>query len=407
MLNRYLATRPFLSPRIVVGQIAESRDVVGFDLIEEDGKHDVAMITIRYPLPARGNRPTVSSAALWPTSTPVSVTWDPKGIYTDTFYGYVRGHTAKRDITKTLNRVLYDVTYICTGSSFPMMSTNSKDWGTVSASYIATTLAKAYGLRAVVDPHPLVQPFNQFRTSDYKFLADLANRIGYRFRVTGGTLYFTNPMREFEMGRRQGVAEFSMYQRPNQTDTLRTFQTVEGETLSDGGVAAKHEITLSRGNGRPLKATSAAYQHTVFGESEGGGPNLNLTLASTQYTPTNYAEAQALVDAEALKNFYWVAATATTAGDARVHPGGVVMLDGDALNTEYQGSWMVKRAHHRISRSTYGRTWREAYDMDLTLGRNATAQSVTRVIPAEWLAAVAEVPVVQQNGLWIAGAPGG
>jgi hypothetical protein len=45
--------------------------------------------------------------------------------------------------------------------------------------------------------------------------------------------------------------------------------------------------------------------------------------------------------------------------------------------------------------------------MDLTLGRNATAQSVTRVIPAEWLAAVAEVPVVQQNGLWIAGAPGG
>lgn len=286
---------------------------------------------------------------------------------------------------------------VCTGASQPMKTTHVRSWNNVTASYIARAVLDSYHLRAVVDTSDILYTHvSQSGETDFRFLARLAQQIGYKFFVVNTTGYFINPLRVLRAPDRF-IPQFSRGNLSNQTYSLRTFQPIVGESVANGGsVATQVGYAIDARTNALIGAKEQILQYSSFQDSVGQSPQ--IVQHRTERPASSPQELARQLAAEAALQRNWVSAKAVTQGDCRLRPSSLVALYGDGLAPSSQGLWLVRDVVHTLRLNTV-KQW--DYTNSATLGRDqvytATAQP-----PAQWVAAKAAASAELRNNAWVA-----
>lgn len=362
----------------------------------EENAHPWAQLTVRYYM-SPGFQVVADHlppSLWWAENTPVQVSWGSTPATAETFVGYVVSpeiilHPTSQQ-QHVVNGQMIDIRYTLLGATKKLQTARTRTWRNCTVAYMAQTIAAENGLACVTDPHSRVFDQRiQASVSDFRFLQDRASEVGYRLSVDGTTLYCTDPRRQLV----STAPQFRQSRAPGMADTMQIFQAVTGETDPAGTIRAQHTaVTLS----------SAGVLSTAQAQAPRIDPVTGSNLApqvgryTTQYVSSSYQDAQAITEAAAMADLWWVHASATVDGDVRLKPGAVVDLSGSALTSQYAGAWMVRCAHHRLVVNLLDPKL-STYFADLELGRDQV-QTAT-VIP--WTPA-REYTSAVVDGRWMA-----
>lgn len=284
------------------------------------------------------------------------------------------------------------VVYTLTGTSMLMQTRRNRTWRDTSPSAIARTVGTEYNLQPRVDGSSVRLGQQMQSMSDWQFLCDVSDQIGYRAYVDGTQLWFVD--RETVMPAADGsVPLFRMTKSPGAQDTLREFSAVLGDTDPAGGVRARYRAVAYNRTSRVLTPASYSQSRTTL-----HGRQVSAVL-DRQYDgrPTaSYTQAGRLLAAES--DWLWVEARAVTNGDPRLRPGTLVELQGDAIGENNLGLWMVRSAVHKISvnllypqKTTYTTTLvlgrNDARKLDLKVQHPPVSAAPTELVNGRWRAA--------------------
>lgn len=353
--------------------------VLSLDVHREDGMHEWAQVTVRYFL-ADGFRAVVNGlppSLWWAENTPVRILYGPSRGVTREFVGYVVSPELLpgSDDQNVRGGQMIDVRYTLLGATKMMQSARERTWRTCTAAYMARQIGQEAGLAVVAPDHPRVFALRQQALqSDYAFLQDRADEIGWRLAADGTTLFLTDPRQPLV----PHSPRFNQHQLPGRQDTMQSFQAVAGETDPSGALRAQHTAV---GLSRTGVVSAATYSAPRLDAVSAQSLPAQVERYDTRHVTESYSEADAVTRAAAVRNLWWVHGTATVDGDVRLGPGCVVALGGAALAPQYQGRWMVLSAHHRIVLSQLDRSL-STYYADLELGRDQ-ASGLTRMSPAD------------------------
>ena len=309
-----------------------------------------------------------ATSQLWPDNAPVRVVWGRRPDNIHTWYGYVNHHVVNSNASSG-SRAL-QITYVLIGTSKPMNTDKSRAWGDVSATYIARKIAGEYGLRAVISSNPWVIPYEvQSNESDFRFLNRLADKIGYRFWVSGGTLYFIDPAVVLYGAPNQPVPQYRLDKRFTQLDSIRDFEMYEGGNIP-GRVVANRSIfsfDATSGNIQQIQANTPL--------TSPGAPIPDINYILSEWPAESVTEAMNLVNAWQQRNQYWQTACAELYGNAYLYPGKLVNLQGMQMPPNGSGFWIVASASHILKASGTDLTSSDKYVTQVHLLKNSTQQS--------------------------------
>jgi hypothetical protein len=314
------------------------------------GNHDLVAIRIEYN---RG----VNMAAItpWPANAVISMQWGRSAGTLNTWYGYLNHYEMKSNSDSGLHNL--QITYYCLGTSAPMNNQASYTWGNVTPTYVAKTMAKRYGFRCVVTSTATVQNnLTQANMSDFQFMNYLAQKTGFRFWCSNGTLYFVDPAIYFSGSNTQGVNSFQQDKLQIQQDTMRDFTLLQGSNLP-GSVVAN----------RVVYGVDGATGNLISSSTGGSGP----TIVNTSRSISSVAEGQDVINAWAGLSQFWIGASAELFGDQGIYPGKVVYLTGNALPGGNIGYWVVARAKHLLLASGTSLTTNDKYTTQVDILRNS------------------------------------
>lgn len=313
------------------------------------GSHDIVSMRIEY------NRGTDMSAVTpWATNALVSMTWGRSTGALNNWYGYLNHYEMKSNADSGSHNL--QITYYCLGTSAPMNSQNSYNWGNVTATYIAKTIAKKYGFRCVVTSNAkILTGMQQASMSDFQFMNYLAQKTGYRFWCSNGTLYFVDPAIYFLGTQTQGVTTYSQDKLQYQQDTMRDFTMLQGTNLPGSVIASRAVYGIDGSTGNLVTANS-------------GGTG--TALVNTSRSISSVAEGADVITAWQGLSQFWIGATAECFGDQGLYPGKLVYLSGSALPGNNIGYWVVARAKHILLASGTAMTTNDKYATQVTILRN-------------------------------------
>lgn len=355
--------------------------------------HQVVELTVVHTLNSSLPSQSLVSPAgvVWAENTPVHLSY---GWYQDDsadFFGYVASSRVLGSETDPRygHAVAMPVVYTLVGASMTMQSRRNKLWSDVSPSYIAKTVGASYNFQPQVDFSAVRFDSRMQTYSDWVFLSELTDRIGYRLFLDGTTLWFVD--RHTVMPTVDNtVPVFTQSKVPGVVNSLRQFSATVGDTDPAGGVRATFQ-TASVG----AESGVLSYSNYTQPRTDVRG-NPVAALVTAQYTgrpAQSYAEAAAILSSDT--TYLWVEARALVNGDARLRPGCLVDLQGDALGAQNVGLWMVRSATHRFTVSHLDARKTE-YTCDLVVGRDDAQQ--LQVPPVT--AATPKPPTVLVSGLW-------
>ena len=341
------------------------------------GCHDIFAIRIEYN---RGY--PMNSIVPWAVNAPVSIIWGRRPNSLQTWYGYVNHHEMKSNADSGTHNLQY--TYYLTGTSKPMNNETSYVWGNVSPTYIAKRLALKYHLRSVLTSTTWVLTNEtQANMSDFAYLNYIASKTGFRFWVSGGTLYFIDPAVVLAGTSGQAVPAYRQDKSLTQQDTMRDFQMLQGDNLPGSSVAQRQIYGIDQTSGH------------LFSTSTGNG---NLMKVNTTRVATSWGEANRLMEAWQGLSQFWVGANAELFGESLIYPGKVVYLSGDALPGGNVGYWLVSSASHLLQSAYTGMPTADTYVTQAVLLRNTSATlpsfSGMNVVSPEF------VPCTVSDGVW-------
>jgi phage protein D len=231
-----------------------------------------------------------------------------------------------------------------------MQSTNNTAWKHTSPSTIAGTIATRNGFRGIIHTYQSAIDYRLQNTSDFKFLAQLADEIGFRFYVDNTDLYFINPKQILDRSNIRNIPEFWSYNQPGLWDTIRSFTPVVGTITPDGGIVANRNVVGL--NPTTNKITQATALSTVNISATNNTPVASyITKYYTDAPAESYYEASQKATADSLRNIYWNTADTEIRGDARVRPNTLVNLVGSALPSDDAGLWLVQCATHSLTKA--------------------------------------------------------
>lgn len=315
------------------------------------GQHDIFTVRIEYN---RGY--PMNTINPWPADAPVSIVWGRQPQALNTWYGYVNHSEQKSNADSGTHNLQY--TYVCIGTSYPMNSEASKVWGSVTPTYIAKTMAAKYHLRSVLtSTNWILTGETQANMSDFAYMNYIADKTGYRFWVSGGTLYLTNPAVILSGSSSQGVPVFRQDKLVGQQDTMRDFQLLTGNNLPGSTVAQRQIYGIDTTSGHLLTAT-------------GGSTSASVTKINTSRVATSLADASNIVSAWQGLSQFWIGAYAELFGNNLVYPGKVVYLDGNALPGGNTGYWIVASAKHIMKAAWNNVATNDKYVTQVVLLRN-------------------------------------
>jgi hypothetical protein len=313
------------------------------------GMHDIAAMRIEYN---RGE--DMSSIVTWPSDALITMTWGQSSGTLMTWYGYMNHYEMKSNAESGSHNL--QITYYCIGTSYPMNSQQSYQWGNVTGTFVAKSMAKKYGFRCVVTSGAQIQnQLTQANMSDFQFMNYLAQKTGYRFWCSNGTLYFVDPAIYFMGGFNQNVSTFQQDKSQLQQDTMRDFTVLQGNNLPGATVANRIVYGIDGATGK------------LISNSTGGtGP----TIVNTTRSVSSISEGQQVINAWAGLSQFWIGASAEFFGDQGLYPGKIVYLDGNALPAGNIGYWVVSRTKHLMLMSGSPLTVLDKYTTQVDILRN-------------------------------------
>jgi hypothetical protein len=346
------------------------------------GAHEVFLLRIEFPI----TFPNLSSVPVWPSGTPIKILWGRGVGNLNTFYGYINHHQI--DSESDSGSQVYQLKYTCIGTSRMMNSENTRQWGNTTPTYMAKQIAFEHGLRAVLSQTNWVSD-NETQTaeSDFDFLNRMAAKYGFRFYVSGGTLYFIDPSTVLAASSSQGIPMFVLNKTVSSQDTVRKFTKIEGDNVP-GAVQATRVISgVDQNSGTPFSVVASGTR---------GRP---ITKIQTAYTATSVAEGQVMADAWQAQNQFYSQATAELFGNSLVYPGKLIGISGNALPAGAAGFWMVSEAKHVLKNAGTNVTTQDRFVTRVTLLRNTGGAQPTlkglNVVNPEFIACT-----ITSNGLW-------
>jgi hypothetical protein len=342
-------------------------------------QHETAQVQVRIP----------TNAKLWPTWTPVEIAYGVWPWGWKTFYGYIAYYEGRGKQTTNI---------VCLGASMPMKDQNQQVWKNCTASYIARQLATKYHMAAVIDQSSYVMTsVAQSGMSDFQFLTMLAKQLGYKFFVTGTKLYFIDPARVLA---RPDTLGPTLWYDTIQNSNMTKWAPVVGDQVADGGTVANRQVAgIDPRTAGIIVATEQYLRTTGYQDASGAAPNI------THYDNTVVESLEAAhntVAGQTATNQFWVQADcATNPGDARLQPGATVDVEGDKVNVDDRGLWMVQGVTHHIVPHLEVLRWFYTCE-NISLGRDQIWGTSAMPVPPEWNAAVKAVKTLQQNQRWVA-----
>lgn len=332
-----------------------------------EGAHQVVELTVQHVynagLPGAFGDPR--SGALWPDSTPVSLRWGWWSDDSADFFGYVASSEvmSSQEMPQFGGVVQLPVRYTLVGASMAMQTRRNRNWPDTTMSAIARQVAAEYNLSPRVETSNVKFEQQMQIASDWTFLSDCADQIGYRLYVDGTTLWFVDRAK-IAPTRDGTIPVFHASRVPGPVDTLRDFRAVLGDTDPAGGVRARYQTTsLNRRSGQLALATYTQPRSQVTGKVV--APLLDRQFNDRPSPSYGKAEYNLASQVEWL----WVTAQAVTNGDARLRPGTVISLRGSGLGKIHGGYWMVRSAVHRLQ-VNHVYPEKTTYTCELVLGRN-------------------------------------
>ncbi|MGW1180136.1 hypothetical protein [Streptomyces drozdowiczii] len=371
-----------------------------FALYQAEQAHQVAELTVMHTynpdLPSQQWRTPAGS--VWAENTPVHLKFGWWADDSADWYGYVASSRvlASESDPRYGHAVQIPVVYTLTGTSMLMQTRRNRTWRDTSASAIARTVATEYSLQPRIDSSGTVLGQQMQSMSDWQFLCDVSDQVGYRIYVDGTVLWYVD--RETVMPAVDGsVPTFHMTKAPGAIDTLREFSAVLGDTDPAGGVRARYQAVAYNRTSRVLTPASYSQSRTTL-----HGQQVAAVL-DRQYgdrPATSYNRAGQLLAAES--DWLWVEARAESNGDPRLRPGSLVDLQGNAIGESNLGLWMVRSAVHKIDINLLY-PQKTTYTTTMVLGRNDARSLGLKVQQPP----VNPAPTVLVNNRWRAAYAGG
>lgn len=265
------------------------------------------------------------------------------------FYGYI-GFLEPHSETKDglVNKSAFQITRMyCFGTSYIMKSKKSKAWENVTISDIAKTIADIYKFSVSVPKDPYRFPrLVQSSKSDWEFLKETCNILGYSLSARGTHLHIWDPFQA--MNHRisyavlktitglNGNVSPNVGQVLNFDATIGNVSTVGERTPETLHILDKNNVILSVG-GDLNKETSGL-----------GTPLESLFTDTVSKNADSYEMANKFI-LGSLRHAFSMSALVQISGNPTIKPGGIVKLD--KYNTDFDGFWYVRSARHDITHS--------------------------------------------------------
>ena len=368
-------------------------------VIQETDKHTITLLDVLYKGPgaSRGNTKARSSWSYLKEQTPVRITYGMYPTYTTDLLAYV----ASYKVIKTMNDSIYSgiittrVQYTLVGVSMNMQSTVNYAWKHISPSAIASKIAVKNGLRAIVHPYKAVYDCRMQNASDFQFLCELADEIGYRFYVDNTDLYFVDP--NLVIQNPQGnIPQFWALNTPGVYDTLEDFKPSVGTTTAKNLPATRTTVGIS-GSGILVAASNQYNLYDPF-SAEPQAPI--ISHYDNRYPVDSYAEATQRLQSSALRNQYWATAEATLRGDTRVRPNHLVEFIGTGVPEDDKGVWLVSKATHCLYMPPpAGNAFSGKYTTEVDVLRNQS-YTINYASPNALSPVTKNIPAKLVNGVW-------
>lgn len=386
---------------VLVNNTSIPQYVSSVEIIQEIGAHPLAFIRVSYigQKSAQGSVGVRNSWKYLPEFAPITINYGMKPGYIGQFLGYVGSYklikTAEDRGSQDL--VMTTIEYTVVGTTQLMQSTVNRTWKNISPSSIASSIAVKNGFRAVIHPYTAAINYRLQSSSDFSFLAELADEIGYHFYVDNTDLYFVNPKVLLDRSTTRKIPQFWMFNKPGQWDSIRTFEPVVGTITPDGGIVANRTITGI--NPRTRNLVNAAQQYNLLAAN--GTQTFPVINKYYSTTPAeSYYEAQQKIQASINNNQYWLIANSTLRGDYRVKPNMLVDLTGSAIPDTESGVWLVKSARHCLTMPpSTGQYLAGTYELEATLMRDQVYTANVSA-PSETDPVVQPVAAVLRQGVW-------
>ncbi|MFI9271866.1 hypothetical protein ACIGXM_14265 [Kitasatospora sp. NPDC052896] len=342
-------------------------------LWQAEGAHQVMELTVRHVLPSGAGAQALRTplGPVWAENSPVHVVWGWWADDNGDFYGYVASSRvlAEESDPSYNYAVVLPVVYTLVGASMPMQSRQNKLWSDVSPSWIARDIAQSYNMQAAVETSTVHYASRMQTASDWVFLTDLANQIGYRLFLNGTQLWFVSRPTVMPTAD-NSIPQFWSYKKPGLISSIRSFSAVTGDTDPAGGVRATYQTAASNDTSGVL----AQAQFQVPRTDVRGASVQPLIRQQYDARPArSYTDAQTLLAGDTV--YLWVECRAVLNGDPRLRPGTLVDLEGDGLGNQYTGLWMVRAATHRLT-INHADPRRTDYTATVVVGRD-DAQALT------------------------------
>jgi hypothetical protein len=294
---------------------------------------------------------------------PVQITYGMPPNNLRQFWGYVndpQGIASPKSQTYAGNQT---TVVRCVGASFWMKNQNTKSWVSRTCSQIAQELSTEYRLNSSIQNDSTVWPnLLQGGVSDWAWLSQLAQKIGYVSYCNGLTLHFherdTNPQNL------PSYVPIIDLQNPAQT---QQFAPALGAAGPAGGTLAARTYTVLDPN-----------TLNVVTLTDSGMPLMTKTLGSNPVAPVfkvtetglvsgSMGEGQTKLNASVANNKLSVTANLLIAGNVAITQGSLVYLinTGPGLG----GLWYVMGATHQISLASF--------TTSLSLGRESLGPTET------------------------------
>lgn len=354
---------------VYINEILTREFPLDVELKQEWGRHDMFYIRIEYQ-----KMLNLSNKRLWANNAPVRIIWGQTPNNVQTWYGYVNHHTIDGNSDSGSNTM--QITYACIGTSKPMNTDKTRTWGEVTGTYIAKKIAGEYSLRSVLTSTNWILPYEvQANESDFKFLNRIADKMGFRFWVSGGTLYFIDPIVVIQGSGSQAVPKFYMDKSFLYLDTIRNFHMSLGDNIPGGAQSIRTIYGIDQPTGKVFQTKASNATATT-----------NITQITSEWPASDLHYAQKIVDSWQGRSQFWMAATAELYGTSYIYPGKVVYLQGNQLNQEAQGYWIVASSDHVLMTSGTTDPTKDKYITHVQLLKNQATvlpklKSVDKISP--------------------------
>lgn len=282
------------------------------------------------------------------TGVPVQFSWS-QGSRSRLWYGYVSATKVDKS-----NQTSRPTKVYCVGPSFLMKDSSPRVFKNKTIPEVAEIISKQFGFQFVGENHS--SRFEQITISGdtyWEWLQESAKTLGYACYIDEMKLVFRPVTKVIEQNKTNvPIMQFWTLPVPNKQfgldRTLDSFQLMSGEYIESmdatrsekqiGGVdpVTNKAFLTKRAPDKTGTNMRGDLSGVLFKEHQVSG------VANSQ----NWAKAA--TEAAAVAGKFNLPAQAIGQGDPRIHPYGLVYLDGTGAQTD--GAWLVKSAIHTLNR---------------------------------------------------------